>query len=613
MKKYSFCFLLAAFCTVGLSSFPSQAESLKEAEAKRIAVINKVKPAVVSIFGLQGWGGGSGVLIDQEGYALTNAHVVQPTGPAMRCGLSDGVLYQAVLVGIDKVGDVALIKLLPKKPGDKFPFAPLGDSDKVKPGDWSLAMGNPFVLATDFNPTVTFGLISGVNRYQHPSGGFLEYTDCIQTDTSINPGNSGGPLFNMNGEVVGINGRIMFAMEKRVRINSGHGYAISINQIKNFLGHFYAGIETDHATLGARIETTSDETDLDQITVKEVLDESDAHRRGLAENDVLLSFAGRPVTTVNQYKNILGIFPSEWRVPMTIRRGNENKEMLVRLMGYQPKVVNEPKEGTPQPKGPMPQGPKPPAEVQKLLKERKGYANYYFNEVSRDRLLEAIKAHGDFSKLTGNWTINGFADREGRASDFKASVSDVVDPKDKQVKTVVKAALNTDYTLEPIKLGQTDVDRMEPPGSGGLMMALYHYRRFLTLGPKGFEGESFTHGGYEPFYLMPADGSKPKSLADTRLLCEVIRTEHADVRGKWYFYRTHLNPNLPPGKMTYPDYALVGFEIYISKDLDPCEISLYDYKKIDGRLLPGRMDVRFGDRKYATLNNLTYTLAEASK
>src|ERR671929_103732 len=129
--------------------------------------------------------------------------------------------------------------------------------------DWALAMGNPFLLATDFTPTVTFGLISGVHRYQYPSGTLLEYTDCIQIDTSINPGNSGGPLFNADGELVGINGRGSF--EKRGRVNSGVGYAISTNQIKNFLRHLRAGIDTDHATLGASVETENEDGALSKM------------------------------------------------------------------------------------------------------------------------------------------------------------------------------------------------------------------------------------------------------------------------------------------------------------------------------------------------------------
>src|SRR5438128_2679027 len=120
------------------------------AEKQRLAVVEKVKPAVVAVFAPGGQGGGSGVLIDEEGYALTNWHVAGSIGSVMQCGLADGILYDAVLVGSDRVGDIALIKLLPKKEGNKFPFARLGDSEKVKPGDWSMAMGNPQLLATDF-------------------------------------------------------------------------------------------------------------------------------------------------------------------------------------------------------------------------------------------------------------------------------------------------------------------------------------------------------------------------------------------------------------------------------------------------------------------------------
>src|SRR3954451_1129772 len=95
-----------------------------DAEAKRVAVVQKVAPSVVAIFAPGGQGGGSGVLISKDGYALTNFHVVEGPGAVMQCGLPDGVLYDAVLVGLDKVGDVALIKLLPKKEGQPFPVAP---------------------------------------------------------------------------------------------------------------------------------------------------------------------------------------------------------------------------------------------------------------------------------------------------------------------------------------------------------------------------------------------------------------------------------------------------------------------------------------------------------
>src|SRR6478735_10009492 len=265
-----------------------------DAQAERIAAIKKVYPAIVAVCMQGGQGVGSGVIISPEGYALTNFHVVQPTGPQMQAGLADGVLYKAVVCGIDKVGDVALIKLIPKEKGKPFPFVQLGDSDKVKAGDWSLAMGNPFSLAMDFTPTVTYGLISGVNRYQPPEGkGLLEYTDCIQIETSINPGNSGGPLFNMQGELIGINGRGSF--EKRGRVNSGVGYAISINQIKNFLGHLKAGLLSDHASLGASMESEGEDGALSRILVKSII-ESDAMRRGIEPGDQLVMFGGRGMT-----------------------------------------------------------------------------------------------------------------------------------------------------------------------------------------------------------------------------------------------------------------------------------------------------------------------------
>src|SRR5688572_16092998 len=124
-----------------------------DAQSQRIAAIKKVHPAIVAVCMNGGQGVGSGVIISPEGYALTNFHVVQPTGPRMQAGLADGVLYDAVVCGIDKVGDVALIRLVPKEKGKPFPYVELGDSDAVKIGDWSLAMGNPFSLAMDFTPT----------------------------------------------------------------------------------------------------------------------------------------------------------------------------------------------------------------------------------------------------------------------------------------------------------------------------------------------------------------------------------------------------------------------------------------------------------------------------
>ena len=128
--------------------------------------------------------------------------------------------------------------------GEKqFPAVDLGDSDSLAVGDYTLAMGNPFLLAEDYTPTVSTGIVTGLHRYQG-EGETLVYTDCIQTDAAINPGNSGGPLFDRQGRVIGINGRISAEMHKyaRGRTNVGLGYAITINQIKRFMPSLRAGL-----------------------------------------------------------------------------------------------------------------------------------------------------------------------------------------------------------------------------------------------------------------------------------------------------------------------------------------------------------------------------------
>jgi serine protease Do len=586
-----------------------------EAENKRVAAVEKAKPSVVAVFSPGGQGGGSGVLISDDGYALTNFHVVEGSGPVMQCGLSDGVLYDGALVGLDKVGDVALIKLLPKKDGQKFPFAKMGDSDKLRAGDWSFAMGNPFLLATDFTPTVTYGMISGVHRYQYPSGTLLEYTDCIQVDTSINPGNSGGPLFNADGDLVGINGRGSF--EKRGRVNSGVGYAISINQIKNFLGHLRAGLDADHATLGARVESDLDaeEGSTNRLVVRSVLEDSDAARRGLDSGDELVSFAGRPLSTVNQFKNVLGLYPKGWRVPVVYRHENDRKEVerrevLVRLMGVQAQEIRDQNEEAPPDQPPMPPGqppgpkpgrpaphkPIPNSPAAKLYEAKPGFANYYFNKQERDRLLDGFRKHGDFTKLGKAWTVEADGDIKGRKAKAVFTLTEVKDPDGKSMTPRVLAVLSdVDYPLEPLRPGLKAEDLKEPRGSGGLLLALYHWQQLLAgRGEKDFTG-GFSHGGVEPFYPPSPDGGRP-DYAKQRVDCEVLRTQQAGVSAKWYF--------------SQKDQTLLGFEVSPDDKDDPCEVYLSDYKQVDGRDLPHRLEVRYGDNRYARLTVKSYAFAE---
>ena len=566
------------------------------AEAKRIAVIRQVKPSVVAVCFYGGEACGSGVLIDPEGYALTNFHVVQPTGPVMQCGLPDGLLYDAVVVGIDKVGDVALVKLLPKKPGQPFPYAKLADSDQVKVGDWSLAMGNPFGLSLDFTPTVTFGLVSGTNRYQPPEGkGTLEYTDCIQVDTSINPGNSGGPLFNMNGELIGINGRGSF--EKRGRVNSGVGYAISINQIKNFLGHLRAGMDTDHATLGALVETAEEDGDLSRIVVKQILEDSDAARRGVQGGDQLINFAGRPLTSVNQYKNILGIFPKEWRLPLSYRRNNDRKETLVRLMGNidsQPDAPMPQRPPTPRP-GPTPNAAAHPgldkSPAHKLYEAKKGFANYYFNKQAQNTLHNAVKQQGDFSTANGSWAVDGTIELADRRGEMKITWHDGADGF-----TEVKINRNgIEDAVKPLKQGIPLGELQLPQGSGGMLTALYQYRRLLMNWNTGFE-IGFEHAGHEPAYPPRESTKEPIRLKDLRVDCEVLHTKHGAFDTKWYYGLS--------------DHKLLACESLLDKDEDPCELYFGDYKLVEGRQLPHRIEVRTGDRRYAILTIKSYQLTK---
>lgn len=569
-------------------------------EEERIKVIQSVQPSVMAVL----TGGGSGVLISEDGYALTNFHVTEAArGPVMKCGLPDGKVYDAVLVGLDKVGDVALIKLLPKKPGDKFPYAKLGDSDKLQAGDWSLAMGNPFLLANDFTPTVTYGLISGVHRYQYPAGTLLEYTDCIQIDTSINPGNSGGPLFNMQGELIGINGRGSF--EKRGRVNSGVGYAISINQIKNFLPQLKAGMDTDHASTGFRLETNDEEGGLVKLIVRQIIP-SDAMRRGVDIDDQVTIFAGQRLRSVNQFKNILGLYPKGWRLPVVYRRVNEKKqvetrETLVRLMGVQQHELPQPGQPQPQP-GPGPRQPRQPGKppitnspANKLYKAKDGFANYYFNKVEQDRLLKAFHKHGEFGKWTGDWGLRtsgtlyaGVGPRGKRVvADFIVRSKGAKDRQNDLIQAIVDGL---DYSLEPLSDEEKPTTRRDPPDSGGLLMALYQYRQLLVSGGEGFV-TSFSHGGVEPFY-PPRDGQTKPDYAKMRVDAEVLRTRHAGVDGKWYF------------SMKNDDTAgqLLGFEIWLDRDEDPCEVYLSDYKDVDGGgKLPHRLEIRFGDKIYANL------------
>jgi S1-C subfamily serine protease len=554
--------------------------SVLQTESQRVAVMRQVKDCVLAIFPANGQGGGSGVVISADGYALSNYHVVQPCGKWMQCGMADGRVYDAVLVSIDPTGDVALIKLFGR---NDFPHATLGDSDDIRVGDWAFAMGNPFLLATDFQPTVTFGLVSGVHRYQFPAGTLLEYADCLQIDTSINPGNSGGPLFDMQGRLIGINGRASF--EKRGRVNVGAAYSISINQIKNFLGVLHSGRIVDHATLGARVGADAD----GRVVVTDILESSDAYRRGLRYDDEIISFAGRPITTPNGFKNVLGIFPQGWRVPLSYRRNGERHDIFVRLagvhgqeeliakaMGQQPvdpmKIPNpdeKPKskdrksEKKSPDKKPLPRrsnkaAPELPIPeiVLKHFAEKRGYSNDYFNKLNQQRVWDAWKAKLQPSDAETTWTLVGQVERGG---EMQLQITDA------------GATLKLPTMEVPWTAGDRLGASLLPEHSGGLLPTLYLWRRLAVEGLQRF-------GNLEYFGTAPLPGHDG--------LVDVLVGTHKGVECRFYFDPASGH--------------LLALEMFPNDEVDPCEVYFSDYRDHAGRFWPGKIEVRYGDERIAT-------------
>ncbi|MEX2177028.1 MAG: trypsin-like peptidase domain-containing protein [Pirellulaceae bacterium] len=337
--------------------------AVKAAEAARIRSIESVYPAVVAIYGSDRQGGGSGVLFDPAGYALTNHHVIAAAGMEGWAGLADGKLYRWKLIGTDPGGDVAIIQLAGQ---DKFPAAPLGDSEGVRVGDWALAMGNPFTLAEDQRPTVTLGIVSGVHRYQEGSGlNQLVYGNCIQVDSSINPGNSGGPLFNLRGQVIGINGRGSF--EERGRVNVGLGYAISSNQVRLFIPELLATKIAQHGTLDAVFGNRQEGVICHTVNL-----DSPIARQGMQLGDRLIEFEGLPIVDANQFTNLITLYPAGWPARVVYERDGQRHIAHVRLTALPYESLVRPMEKpADKPPADKPPAEKPPEETPGEGKEPK--------------------------------------------------------------------------------------------------------------------------------------------------------------------------------------------------------------------------------------------------
>lgn len=259
---------------------------------------------------------GSGFIISDEGYILTNAHVVSGADE-IKVKLSDGREFKGTVKGLDEKLDIALIKIAK----DHLPVATLGDSDKIEVGEWVMAIGNPFGLSQ----TVTAGIVSATGRVI----GSGPYDDFIQTDASINPGNSGGPLFNAQGEVIGINTAIVAG-------GQGIGFAIPVNMAKAIIPQLREKGKVTRGWLGVSVQPITPELaasfGLSSATgalVAEVIKDSPADKAGLKSGDVILEFDGKKISEMNELPRNVAATPIGKKATLRILRNGKEDVVTV--------------------------------------------------------------------------------------------------------------------------------------------------------------------------------------------------------------------------------------------------------------------------------------------
>jgi len=262
---------------------------------------------------------GSGFIISQDGYILTNDHVVDGADE-IQVTLSDGREFSGEIRGLDPKLDLALLKI---DAGEDLPLAQLGDSDDIRVGEWVMAIGNPFGL----EQTVTVGIVSAKGRVI----GAGPYDDFIQTDASINPGNSGGPLFNMQGEVVGINTAI-------VASGQGIGFAIPINMAKQILPQLREEGRVTRGWLGVTVQALSEELAASfglegtrGALVNEIVKDSPAAQAGLRRGDIILEYDGTKIETLNDLPRLVAATPVGETVRVLIYRDGREQTVEVTI------------------------------------------------------------------------------------------------------------------------------------------------------------------------------------------------------------------------------------------------------------------------------------------
>ncbi len=273
-------------------------------------------------------GSASGVIYDPEGYILTNNHVVEGAS-SIKIELADGTEYSGddvEVVGTDPETDLAVLKINAKT---SFPYVKLYNSDKVKVGDWAIAIGNPYRL----EHTVTVGVISAKGRKNVGIYGGPSYQNFLQTDAAINPGNSGGPLCNVDGDVIGIN----TAIRTNGLANSGIGFAIPSNIVKKVARQLVENGKVSRGYIGIYLqETTPDllkalNSDKPGVLVTKVTPDTPADKAGIKSGDLITSFNSEDISSVDQLRWLAATTSPNTRVPITILRDGKSKKLTLKL------------------------------------------------------------------------------------------------------------------------------------------------------------------------------------------------------------------------------------------------------------------------------------------
>jgi len=258
---------------------------------------------------------GSGFIIDKKGIVVTNNHVIEGAEDII-VSVNGSTEYKAKVIGKDPYMDIAVLKIESEK---KFIPVSFGDSDKARIGDWVIAIGNPY----GFGGTVTSGIISSRNR----DIGLTRYDDFIQTDASINIGNSGGPLFNLDGEVIGINTAIIAPGQSG---SIGIGFAIPSNSASNVISQLIEFGETKRGWLGVRIqEVTKEIAEVEKLEkpegalVASVSENSPANKAGIKAGDIILEFDGKRVDTMRTLPKLVAQSKVGKRVKLKIWRNQK--------------------------------------------------------------------------------------------------------------------------------------------------------------------------------------------------------------------------------------------------------------------------------------------------